>query len=105
MKTPHALRPVVAALVVSICISPGRGQQTSTTIAPEESGENGRWEEIDQRLVFLMVRLANLEASFDAVRAAIGKTTGQRTAMPSLESRATPVGSALDDGCREITPT
>lgn len=62
--------------------------QQPAAIAPAQPLQDGKWEEIDQRLLFLMVRLANVEASLDAVEAAISKSTGARTSSLSAAKRA-----------------
>ncbi|MCE9603927.1 MAG: DUF1080 domain-containing protein [Planctomycetia bacterium] len=63
-------------------------QKKPGAIAPAEKLGEGTWEEIDQRLIFLMVRLANLEASLDAVENAIGHATGKRNASLGAAKRA-----------------
>ena len=64
-------------------------------IAPAEPLEEG-WEEIDQRLIFLMVRLANTEASLEAVENAIGKNSGKRNAKTGEAKLAEQGNAAMD---------
>jgi hypothetical protein len=65
-------------------------------IAPAEKPMDGKWEEIDQRLIFLMVRLANIETSLDAVERAIGKNTGQRYVKTNEAKRAEAGNDVMD---------
>ena len=65
-------------------------------IAPAEKPADGKWDEIDQRLIFLMVRLANLESSLDAVNAAIGKTNLKVTGKKSEAKRAEGKNDEMD---------
>jgi hypothetical protein len=77
------------ALGVSIAAMPiVVSAQQPAAIAPAQPVADGKWEEIDQRLIFLMVRLANVEASLDAVEAAIAKTTGARSSKLGAAKRA-----------------
>lgn len=73
-----------------------QAQETPGPIAPAEKPVDGKWEEIDQRLIFLMVRLANLEASLDAVENAIGKITGKRSVSLSAAQRAQAGNELMD---------
>jgi uncharacterized protein (TIGR03067 family) len=86
-------------LVVSlVCIwtaAAALAQQQPGAIAPAEKLAEG-WEEIDQRLVFLMVRLANVETSLDAVEKAIGKSTGKRSSNLSAAKRAEAGNERMD---------
>ena len=54
------------------------------------------WDEIDQRLVFLMTRLASTEASLDAVENVIGRTLGQRTTKTGDAKRAESGNERMD---------
>lgn len=74
----HILRTLLIGIVV---ISPmmtkqahAQKQKKPSSIAPAEPLKDG-WEEIDKRLIFLMVRLANVEASLDAVEKRVGSGT------------------------------
>jgi hypothetical protein len=83
---------IAGVLIVSCCCTwlptVAFAQQKPATIAPAAALKDGEWEEIDQRLVFLMVRLANVEASLDAVENAIAKSTGKRSSSLSAAKRA-----------------
>jgi hypothetical protein len=83
-------------LVVSLTL-PGfsQVQQKPTAIAPAEKLPEG-WEEIDQRLVFLMVRLANVEASLDAVEKAIGSHSRKKAAKTGEGKRAEAGNDRMD---------
>jgi hypothetical protein len=70
-------------------------QKKPGAIAPAEKLADG-WDEIDQRLIFLMVRLANLEASLDAVEKAIGKSTGKRSSSAAAAKRAEAGNERMD---------
>jgi Lectin C-type domain len=67
----------------------------TATIAPAEKLPEG-WEEIDQRLLFLMVRLANVEASLDAVEKAIGTDTRKKAAKTGEGKRAEAGNEKMD---------
>jgi len=64
-------------------------------IAPAEPFK-GKWDEIDQRPVFLMVRLANVEASLEAVEKA-GKAGSRKAAIQDSEARRAVKGNELMD--------
>ena len=64
-------------------------------IAPAEKLAEG-WEEIDERLIFLMVRLANTETSLEAVEKAIGAGSRKRTAKTSEAKRAIGENEKMD---------
>jgi hypothetical protein len=65
------------------------------SIAPAEPLQPG-WEEIDKRLVFLMVRLANVEASLDAVEKRVGSGTRQRAVKAGEAKRAEKGNEMMD---------
>jgi len=68
--------------VILLSLTASTPAQSKTSIAPAEKLPDG-WDEIDQRLVFLMVRLANTETSLEAVEKAIaasGRKQSVRTA-------------------------
>lgn len=92
MKSKVAWLLCFAAMMSSTVFA----QQTPAQIAPATKPQDGRWEEIDQRLIFLMERLASLEASLDAVESAIGKLTGKRTASVSAAKRAEAGNELMD---------
>ena len=56
-------------------------------IAPAEKLADG-WDAIDERLIFLMIRLANTETSLDAVENAIAKATGKKSVKVADAKRA-----------------
>jgi hypothetical protein len=64
-------------------------------IAPAEALAEG-WQEIDKRLVFLMVRLANVEASFEAMERAIDADSRKRGAKSSTARKADRDNEDLD---------
>jgi hypothetical protein len=75
----EAMRKALFVWVAAIGLSAWQVQDVSAqeqkkppkaSVAPAEKLADG-WEEIDQRLIFLMVRLANTEASLEAVEQAI----------------------------------
>jgi hypothetical protein len=70
-------------------------QQKSAPIAPATALKDG-WDEIDQRLVFLMVRLANTETSLDAVEKALGITTRQEKLSQGDAKRAEQGNERMD---------
>jgi hypothetical protein len=89
------LRPMIV-LVGTVLLSTIVSAQQPAAIAPAQPLADGKWEEIDQRLVFLMVRLANVEASLDAVDAAIAKTTGARSSKLGAAKRAEAGNELMD---------
>lgn len=64
-------------------------------IAPAEKLAEG-WEEIDDRLIFLMIRLANTETSLEAVKNAIAKATGKKTLKTAESKKADRENEAMD---------
>ena len=64
-------------------------------IAPAEKLAEG-WEEIDERLIFLMVRLANTESSLEAVEKVIAANSRKRTAKTSEAKRAIGENEKMD---------
>jgi|GEM_PF-716821 len=62
-------------------------QEKEPPIAPAEKLADG-WDAIDDRLIFLMVRLANTEASLEAVDNAIAKATGKKSVKTADAKRA-----------------
>lgn len=89
------LRPMTV-LFGTVLVSTVAFAQQPAAIAPAQPFADGKWEEIDQRLVFLMVRLANVEASLDAVEAAIAKTTGARSSKLGAAKRAEAGNELMD---------
>jgi hypothetical protein len=84
------------ALCLLLCPMIANAQQKPAAIAPAEAAKDGRWDEIDQRLVFLMVRLANVEASLDAVENAIAKSSGKRASNLGAAKRAEQGNELMD---------
>lgn len=70
-------------------------QKKPASIAPAEPLKPG-WEEIDKRLVFLMVRLANVEAGLDAVEKRVGAGARQRAAKAGEAKRAEKGNEMMD---------
>jgi hypothetical protein len=64
-------------------------------IAPAEALAEG-WQEIDQRLIFLMIRLANVEASLEAVERAIDADNRKRSGKANTARKADRDNEALD---------
>lgn len=62
-------------------------KSTQPKVAPAAPLKDG-WEEIDKRLLFLMVRLANVEASLDAVEKKLGVNARQQAARVGDAKRA-----------------
>ena len=77
-------------LIATLCLSTSgqlaHCQQKPGAIAPAEKPMDGKWEEIDQRLIFLLVRIANLEASLDAVENTL-EAAKQPAGMPGITDR------------------
>lgn len=64
-------------------------------IAPAEALAEG-WQEIDQRLIFLMIRLANVEASLEAVERAIDADSRKKSGKANTARKADRDNEALD---------
>jgi hypothetical protein len=90
------LTGIVGAAMAVVGQCSALAQQKPGPIAPAEALKDGQWEEIDQRFLFLMVRLANLEASLDAVENAIAKSTGKRVSNQSAAKRAEAGNDRMD---------
>jgi hypothetical protein len=96
MRTPYAF--LALALVASLLlpsIAQAQKKKPKPTIAPAEKLAEG-WDEIDERLVFLMVRLANVEASLDAVEKRIGAGV-RKKAVKSGDAKRAERGNELMD--------
>ena len=88
MKTRYQFVAALALLAVLLpSLALAQQAKPAVKIAPAEKLPEG-WEEIDQRLVFLMVRLANTEASLDAVNKAIGGGVRRKAAKTGDAKRA-----------------
>ena len=70
-------------------------KKPGAAIVPAEKLPEG-WEEIDQRLVFLMVRLANVETSLDAIEKAIGSSARRRAVKAGEAKRAEAGNDRMD---------
>lgn len=86
----------LATILFTLSTCASSWAQQPAAIAPAQPLQDGKWEEIDQRLLFLMVRLANVEASLDAVENAIGKSTGARTSSLGAVKRAEAGNELMD---------
>ena len=64
-------------------------------IAPAEALAEG-WDEIDQRLIFLMIRLANVEASLEAIEKAIDADSRKKSGKANTARKADRDNEALD---------
>jgi hypothetical protein len=66
-------------------------------IVPAEKPElDGRWDEMDERLVFLMIRLANLEASLDAIDQALENAKLKSSRKTVAANRADKANEDMD---------
>src|SRR5262245_41941027 len=92
----HLLFVVIAIVLIIIAsLSSVIGQQKPAPIAPAAPLKDG-WEDIDQRLIFLMVRLANTETSLDAVEKALGINTRQEKSSIGDAKRAEQGNEKMD---------
>lgn len=83
-----ALFAATFTLYSSLFVQIAQAQQKKPgPIAPAEKLDNG-WEEIDQRLVFLMVRLANTETSLDAINKVIDSSSRKKSMKSGEGKRA-----------------
>ena len=64
-------------------------------LAPAEAAKDG-WDEIDQRLIFLMVRLANTETSLEAVEKAIAVSSRKQSVKAGDAKRAIGANEKMD---------
>lgn len=67
----------------------------AAAIAPAEKLAEG-WDAIDERLIFLMIRLANTETSLEAVENAIAKATGKKSVKAAEAKKADRENEAMD---------
>lgn len=67
----------------------------SDPFAPAQPLADG-WEKMDERLIFLMVRLVDVEANLDAVDAAIAKSGGRAASAKSAANRAEAGSDRMD---------
>lgn len=70
-------------------------QKKAAPIAPAKVAKDG-WDEIDQRLVFLMIRLANTETSLDAVEKTITATQKEQSVRIGDAKRAVTENEVMD---------
>jgi|688.fasta_scaffold93098_2 hypothetical protein len=77
-------RQVITKIIVS----------RASMISPEKLPEG--WDEIDQRLVFLMVRLASVEASLEAIQQVLDASTRQVNSKSTTAKRAERANENLD---------
>jgi hypothetical protein len=93
----HCCIVLAVATFVGLLVSDAAfGQKKKpTAIAPAEKLPEG-WEEIDQRLLFLMVRLANVETSLDAIERAIGSGARKKAAKTGEGKRAEAGNDKMD---------
>ena len=92
---PSAIAGVLLAISLGLSATPIAAQQKPAAILPAEARREG-WEEVDERMVFLTVRLATVEASLDAINKALGVNTQQQTARLADAKRAE-LGNELMD--------
>lgn len=91
-------RPVLlATLLISFALPlySAPAQEKPTAITPAEPLKDG-WEQIDQRLLFLTVRLANVESSLEVVEKAIATHTRQRSARSGQAKRSERGNESMD---------
>jgi hypothetical protein len=81
-------------LLMVACDRPLHAQKT-TPIAPAEPLKAG-WEAIDERLLFLMTRLASVEASLDAIEKALKTTSGKQLIKVADAKRAELENRSMD---------
>ncbi len=94
MKSRFVLRLALAFAIGAALGSTVYAQQ-SDPFAPAQSLEDG-WERMDERLIFLMVRLVDVEANLDAVDAAIAKAGGRAASARSAANRAEAGSDRMD---------
>ena len=92
---------IVAASMFALLFSFAQAQdqkkeaEKKAPIAPVEKLGEG-WDEIDERLIFLMIRLANTETSLEAVEKAIGAGSRKASARISESKRAIGENEKMD---------
>src|SRR5438552_631231 len=93
-----ANRVISAVIVGFLLVSYGHEPVYAQKAAPAKAAgalKDG-WEEIDDRLIFLMVRLANVEASLEAVEKAIAANSRQISARTGDAKRAEKGNEMMD---------
>lgn len=93
-------RLLLIGMIGSIGLTPSLGrfasaQNKPAAIAPAEKLADG-WDEIDQRLIFLMVRLANTETSLEAVEKAIADISRQKARRSGDAKRSDKENETMD---------
>ncbi len=86
---------LVLAALIGVAFGSSVYAQQSDPFAPAQRLADG-WEQMDQRLVFLMVRLVDVEANLDAVDAAIAKAGGRAASARSTANRAEAGSDRMD---------
>lgn len=71
------------------------GEKKGAPIAPAEKVADG-WEEIDERLIFLMVRLANTESSLEAIEKVVAENTRKQNVKLGDARRAVRENEKMD---------
>lgn len=72
-----------------------KDSEKKVPIAPAEAAKEG-WDEIDQRLIFLMIRLANTETSLEAVEKTIAATSRTQSVRIGDAKRAVRDNDKMD---------
>lgn len=70
-------------------------EKKAAPIAPAEAAKDG-WDEIDQRLIFLMIRLANTETSLEAVEKTIAASSRNQSVKNGDAKRAVRENEKMD---------
>ena len=96
MKLPRLL---CVAFLLSLVLSLGQvafaQEKKAAPIGPAEAVKDG-WDEIDQRLIFLIIRLANTETSLEAVEKTIAASSRQKSAKIGDAKRALGENEKMD---------
>ena len=88
------MKPAILFLFIAAMSCPIAAQE-SDPFAPAEKLSDG-WEQIDQRLVFLMVRLVDVEANLEAIDKAMGKSKLRAGLAQSKVNRAQAGNDRMD---------
>lgn len=89
-----SVKKLALTILLSLLCFPLRAQE-SNPFAPAESLQDG-WEQIDQRLIFLMIRLVDVEANLEAIEKSIGKTTARKSVATGQANRAEAGNNRMD---------
>lgn len=87
---------VVSMLVTAHAQDKKKDADKKAPIAPAEKAAEG-WDEIDQRLVFLMVRLANTESSLEAVEKTIAASSRKQSVKLGDAKRSIGKNEKMDE--------